>query len=110
LRYFFSGIQLNEVMQILGKVDYHSDITTLSRQAGATYPPGDRRPMEATNSYGINNILLVSWNYDSNRNLSIVGAVRCIEQLCCRHRSGPRREQLLAALWQEALIFLRSSP
>ena len=67
-------------MQILGKVDYHSDITTLSRQAGATSPPGDRRPMEATNSYGINNILLVSWNYDSNRNLSIVGAVRCIER------------------------------
>ena len=76
---FFLRVQLENAIEILGHIHDYGNITALPCETGAPAPGKHRRAVPAAGGNGCNDIIDGFWNDHTDRNLTIIRAVGCIQ-------------------------------
>src|SRR5579864_6211532 len=79
---FLSGIDLHNLVEVLGEIDDHGDVAGLSAEAGAAATRQQRRVVLACQSDGLNYVFNGLGNDDADRDLAIVRAIDGVESAC----------------------------
>src|ERR1700689_2740234 len=74
------GVQFENLVHVLGEIQYDGDVATLSCQASARAASQNWGAEFSTHGNGGNYILIVAGDYKANRDMAVVGGVRCVER------------------------------
>jgi hypothetical protein len=78
-RNFPLGVDFQNAIDVLGKIDHHCHVTALTGQAGAAAARDDRRPVPVTGRHGFDHVVDAARNHHADRHLTIVGGVGGVE-------------------------------
>src|SRR5690349_21955503 len=73
------GIELQNSIHVLGEIQHHGDVATLTGKARAGSARQDRRAILFARRYCGDHIIIISRNYQADGNLAIVGGIRGVK-------------------------------
>src|SRR3954454_21699870 len=76
---FFLGIDLNNLVEVLGEINDHGDVAGLSTEAGTAAARQQRRAMLAGNSDGLNSFFNRFGNHYADRYLTVIRAINGVK-------------------------------
>src|SRR6185503_12589771 len=76
---FFLGVDLNDLVEVLGEINDHGDVAGLSTEAGTAAARQQRRAMLASNSDGLNSFFNRFGNHYADRYLTVIRAINGVK-------------------------------
>jgi len=78
------GVDLQQVVEVLGEVDHHGDVGRLARESRAAAPREERRAVFAAEPHRLDDVRDRAGNDDADRQLAVVRAGRGVERPVAR--------------------------